>query len=254
MIATSLRHDGRVALVTGASSGIGRALAHAFAAAGASVVLAARRADVLASVADAIRATGGAAVAVAADLGSRDGAERLADAAAQPFGAPSILVNAAGINIRKPILELTAGDIDSTLAINLVAPLVLAQRLAPAMLAAGFGRILNITSQQQSRAFNHSGIYGASKGGLAALTRSMAEAWSAAGVTTNAIAPGLVATPMTAAVLADPARAKALAARTMVGRNGVPDDLTGAALFLASEAAAYITGQTLFVDGGFSVT
>jgi gluconate 5-dehydrogenase len=122
------------------------------------------------------------------------------------------------------------------------------------MLAAGFGRILNITSQQQSRAFNHSGIYGASKGGLAALTRSMAEAWSAAGVTTNAIAPGLVATPMTAAVLADPARAKALAARTMVGRNGVPDDLTGAALFLASEAAAYITGQTLFVDGGFSVT
>jgi gluconate 5-dehydrogenase len=254
VIATSLRHDGRVALVTGASSGIGRALAHAFAAAGASVVLAARRADVLASVADAIRATGGAAVAVAADLGSRDGAERLADAAAQPFGAPSILVNAAGINIRKPILELTAGDIDSTLAINLVAPLVLAQRLAPAMLAAGFGRILNITSQQQSRAFNHSGIYGASKGGLAALTRSMAEAWSAAGVTTNAIAPGLVATPMTAAVLADPARAKALAARTMVGRNGVPDDLTGAALFLASEAAAYITGQTLFVDGGFSVT
>jgi gluconate 5-dehydrogenase len=254
VIATSLRHDGRVALVTGASSGIGRALAHAFAAAGASVVLAARRGDVLASVADAIRATGGAAVAVAADLGSRDGAERLADAAAQPFGAPSILVNAAGINIRKPILELTAGDIDSTLAINLVAPLVLAQRLAPAMLAAGFGRILNITSQQQSRAFNHSGIYGASKGGLAALTRSMAEAWSAAGVTANAIAPGLVATPMTAAVLADPARAKALAARTMVGRNGVPDDLTGAALFLASEAAAYITGQTLFVDGGFSVT
>jgi gluconate 5-dehydrogenase len=254
VIATSLRHDGRVALVTGASSGIGRALAHAFAAAGASVVLAARRADGLAGVADAIRATGGAAVAVAADLGTRDGAERLADVAAQPFGAPSILVNAAGINIRKPILELTAGDIDSTLAINLVAPLVLAQRLAPAMLAAGFGRILNITSQQQSRAFNHSGIYGASKGGLAALTRSMAEAWSAAGVTTNAIAPGLVATPMTAAVLADPARAKALAARTMVGRNGVPDDLTGAALFLASEAAAYITGQTLFVDGGFSVT
>lgn len=254
MSAASLRHDGRVALVTGASSGIGRALAHAFAAAGASVVLAARRADVLASVADAIRATGGAAAAVPADLGTRDGAERLAQAAAQPFGAPSILVNAAGINIRKPILELTAFDIDSTLTVNLVAPLVLAQRLAPPMLAAGFGRILNITSQQQARAFNHSGIYGASKGGLASLTRSMAEAWSGAGVTANAIAPGLVATPMTAAVLADPARASALAARTMVGRNGVPDDLAGAALFLASDAAAYITGQTLFVDGGFSVT
>jgi gluconate 5-dehydrogenase len=254
MTTPTLRQDGRVALVTGASSGIGRALAHAFAAAGASVVLAARRGDVLDGVADAIRATGGTAAAVTADLVTRSGADALARAAADAFGAPSIVVNAAGINIRKPMLELTVDDVEATLAVNLVAPLVLAQRLVPAMLAARFGRIINVTSQQQSRAFNHSGIYGASKGGLAALTRSMAEAWSAGGVTANAIAPGLVATPMTAAVLADPARAKALAARTMVGRNGVPDDLCGAALFLASDAAAYVTGQTLFVDGGFSAT
>jgi gluconate 5-dehydrogenase len=251
--APSLRQDGRVALVTGASSGIGRAIAHALAAAGASVVLAARRGDVLASVADAIRATGGAASAVACDLRSRADAARLAGDAVKPFGAPSILVNAAGINIRKPMLDLTDDDIDDTLAINLVAPLVLAQQLAPAMLAAGFGRIINLTSQQEMHAFNMSGIYGASKGGLAALTRSMAEAWSSRGVTANAIGPGLVATPMTAAVLADPARARALAARTMVGRNSVPEDLIGAVLFLASDAAAYVTGQTLFVDGGFSV-
>jgi NAD(P)-dependent dehydrogenase (short-subunit alcohol dehydrogenase family) len=254
MMVPVLRQDGRVALVTGASSGIGRVLAHAFARAGASVVLAARRGDVLEQVADAIRAEGGNAIALCADLATRVEARRLGREAAQPFGPPAILVNAAGINIRKPLLELDDADVDATLEVNLVAPLVLAQALAPAMLAAGFGRIINLTSQQQARAFNHSGVYGASKGGLAALTRSMAEAWSAHGVTANAIAPGVVATPMTAAVLGDPARAKALAARTLAGRNGVPDDLVGAALFLASDAAAYITGQTLFVDGGFSAT
>jgi gluconate 5-dehydrogenase len=252
--AMTLRHDGRVALVTGASSGIGRAIAHAFAAAGAAVVVTARRADVLEGVAQAIGNEGGRARAVAADLASRADIARLADEAAKPYGAPSILVNCAGINIRKPMLELGADDIDLTLAVNLVAPLLLAQRLAPAMIAARFGRIVNVTSQQETRAFNLSGVYGASKGGLAALTRSMAEAWSKDGVTANAIAPGLVATPMTSAVLADPQRAHALAARTMIGRNSVPDDLIGAVLFLASDAAGYVTGQTLFVDGGFSVT
>ena len=249
-----LRHDGRVALVTGASSGIGRALAHAFAAAGASVVVTARRADVLDGVVAAIRGEGGRAHAIAADLASRSDLVRFGDDAAKPFGAPAILVNAGGVNVRKPMLELTEDDIDTTLAVNLVAPLLLAQRLVPAMIAAHFGRIVNITSQQEARAFNNSGVYGASKGGLAALTRSMAEAWSREGVTANAIAPGFVATPMTSAVLADPQRARALAARTMVGRNSIPADLVGAALFLAGESAAYVTGQTLFVDGGFSVT
>lgn len=249
-----LRHDGRVALVTGASSGIGRAIAHAFAAAGASVVVTARRADVLDGVVAAIRGEGGRAHAIAADLASRSDLVRLGDDAAKPYGAPAILVNAGGVNIRKPMLELTDDDIDTTLAVNLVAPLLLAQRLVPAMIAARYGRIVNITSQQEARAFNNSGVYGASKGGLAALTRSMAEAWSSEGVTANAIAPGFVATPMTSAVLADPQRARALAARTMIGRNSIPADLVGAALFLASESAAYVTGQTLFVDGGFSVT
>lgn len=250
----TLRHDGRVALVTGASSGIGRALAHAFAAAGAAVVVTARRAEVLAGVVHAIEADAGRAHAIAADLASRTEVARLAREATAAFGAPSIVVNAGGINIRKPLLDLSADDIERTLAVNLVAPLLLAQHLVPAMIDARYGRIINITSQQQDRAFNHSGVYGASKGGLAALTRSMAEAWSHHGVTANAIAPGLVATPMTATVLADPQRAAALAARTMIGRNSVPNDLAGAALFLASDAAAYITGQVLFVDGGFSVT
>jgi gluconate 5-dehydrogenase len=116
----------------------------------------------------------------------------------------------------------------------------------------GWGRIINITSLQCVRAFPDSAPYGASKGGLMQLTRAIAEYWSRHGVTCNAIAPGFFETPLTAAVMNDPARVQALAASTMMGRNGRLDDLHGAAVFLASEASAYVTGQTLFVDGGFS--
>jgi gluconate 5-dehydrogenase len=255
-IAAALEHRfglaGRVALVTGASSGIGRAVAGGLAEAGAAVVLVARRADTLAAVETAIRAAGGAAAFVVADLGRRSDVEAAATRAAGAFGAPDILVNAAGLNVRKPMDELVVADWDEILAVNLTAAFLLGQALAPAMVARGWGRIINVTSQQAQRAFNHSGAYGVAKAGLAALTRSQSEAWSPHGVTANALCPGLIATPMTAAVLADPASAAALAARTHCGRNGVPADLVGAALFLASPAAAYVTGASLAVDGGFS--
>lgn len=243
---------GRAALVTGASSGIGRAIAESYARAGAAVVLAARSEAPLREAAEAIRAAGGRAAVAVADLADRAAIRRCAEAASAAFGPIDILVNAAGVNIRKPMHELTEQDWDDTMAVNLAAPFFLAQALAGAMVARGWGRIVNVASQQALRAFNHSGAYGASKGGLAALTRSQAEAWSRRGVTANALVPGFVATPMTAAVLGDPARAAALAQRTMAGRNGVPEDLVGTALFLASDAAAYVTGQLLCVDGGFS--
>jgi NAD(P)-dependent dehydrogenase (short-subunit alcohol dehydrogenase family) len=245
---------GRVALVTGASSGIGRAIAEGLAEAGAAVVLVGRRADTLATVEAAIRAAGGSAAFVVADLGRRSDVEKAATRAAGAFGAPDILVNVAGLNVRKPMDELVVSDWDEILAVNLTAAFLLGQALAPAMVARGWGRIINVTSQQAQRAFNHSGAYGVAKAGLAALTRSQSEAWSPHGVTANALCPGLIATPMTAAVLADPARAAALAARTHCGRNGVPADLVGAALFLASPAATYVTGASLAVDGGFSAT
>jgi NAD(P)-dependent dehydrogenase (short-subunit alcohol dehydrogenase family) len=246
--------EGRVALVTGGSSGIGHAMARALARAGARVVLLARREEPLAGAARGLRAAGCAAAWVSADLADSGAVRRGAEAAAEPFGEPDILVNAAGVNIRPPLAELTTADWDTLMSVNLTAPFLLGQRFGPPMAARGWGRILNIASQQAVRAFGNSGGYGAAKAGLAGLTRSQSEAWARHGVCCNAIVPGFVATPLTAEVAADPERSAALAARTMIGRNGEPEDFEGAAVFLASRASDYITGQMIFVDGGLSAT
>jgi gluconate 5-dehydrogenase len=243
---------GRVALVTGANSGIGKAIALALANAGAAVVLVARRAPELESAQREIEAAGGRAAARPCDLADRAALFACAQDAAQPFGDPDILVSAAGVNIRKPMLEVSESEWDGTLRLNLDAPFFMAQKLAPAMIAKGWGRIINIASLQSVRAFGNSGAYGASKGGVMQLTRAQAEAWSKHGVTANAIGPGFFATPLAAPVASDPVRWKAMAERTFIGRNGEFEDLRGAALFLASRASDYVTGQTLFVDGGFS--
>jgi len=244
--------EGRAALVTGGSSGIGHAVARALALAGAKVVLLARREEPLAQAARALEAIGCTAAWVSADLADRDGVLRGAAAAAEPFGEPDIVVNAAGVNIRPPLADLATADWDALLAVNLTAPFLLGQRFGPPMAARGWGRILNIASQQAVRAFGNSGGYGAAKAGLAGLTRSQSEAWAPRGVCCNAIVPGFVATPLTAEVAADPARSAMLAARTMIGRNGEPADFEGVAVFLASRASDYLTGQMIFVDGGLS--
>jgi gluconate 5-dehydrogenase len=246
--------DGRVAVVTGGSSGIGRAMAGALARAGASVVVVARGRDALAATTAELQAAGCQAAWVSADLGDRRALAGAAAAAAAPFGPPGILVNAAGLNLRPPLADLTPGQWDDVMAVNLTAPFLLGQAFGPPMAARGWGRIINIVSQQAMRAFGHSGGYGAAKAGLAGLTRSQSEAWAGRGVCCNALAPGFVATPMTAEVAADPVRSAALAARTMIGRNGQPGDFEGIAVFLASPASGYLTGQLLCVDGGFSAT
>jgi gluconate 5-dehydrogenase len=243
---------GRVALVTGASSGIGRAIALALGSAGCAVVLVARRVELLEALRREIEARSGRAAALALDLSERAMIRRCAALAAHAFGAPDILVCAAGINRRKPMLEVTEDDWDSTLGLNLDAPFFLAQQLAPAMIARGFGRIINIASLQSVRAFADCAPYGASKGAIAQLTRAQAQAWSRFGVNANAIAPGFFATELTAPVASDKATWDALARRTFTGRNGELSDLHGTALFLASRASDYVTGQTIFVDGGFS--
>ncbi len=245
---------GRVAVVTGGSSGIGAGMAAALARAGARVVLVARDASRLESAADGLRAAGSEVAWVSADLSSRPGLERGAEEAAGAFGEPDILVNCAGVNLRPPLPSLSLADWDLTMAVNLTAPFLLGQRFGPVMAARGWGRIINVTSQQAGRAFGNSGGYGASKAGLAALTRSQSEAWARSGVCCNSVCPGFVPTRLNAAVAADPERSAAMAARTMAGRNGAPTDFAGTAVFLASRASDYVTGQTLYVDGGFSST
>lgn len=245
--------EGRVAVVTGGSSGIGRAITGALARAGAGVVVVARREAELRATADELTAEGCRAAWVSADLSAPEGVRTGAEEAVVPFGEPDILVNCAGINLRPPMAELGEDVWDTTMAVNLKAPFLLGQRFGPGMAERGYGRIIHVTSQQAHRAFVDSGAYGVSKGGLESLARSQAEAWSPHGVTVNTLVPGFVLTPLNQRLTSDPERVASLAARTLVGRNGLGEDFAGAAVFLAGRSSAYVTGQSVFVDGGFSV-
>lgn len=244
---------GKVALVTGASSGIGCDMAQTLAAAGAAVVLVARNEAALRTVAADIEGKGGRAAVLASDLGQRPQVFECAARAGGFFGDIDILVNSAGINLRPPVADIDEAIWDQTIAINLDAPFFLSQKLAQPMRRKGWGRIIHIASQQSERAFGNSGVYGVSKGGIAAMTRGFAEAWSAEGVNCNAIAPAYVNTPLAAPVFNDPQKSAWGAGRTMIGRNSEVSDLRGVTIFLASRASDYMTGQIVFVDGGFSV-
>ena len=240
--------SGRVAVVTGASSGLGQRSASTLAAAGAKVVGVARRAEAL----DAWQAEVGANAAVVPhDLG-QGGFEDLAAAVTAPFGAPDIIVHAAGINTRQAADDVTPEGWDTTLALNLTAPFFLTQALVGPMKEKGWGRVVNFASLQTTRAFPGGIAYGTTKAGIAQMTRAMAEAWSKDGITANAIGPGFFPTELTAAVFDDIERAERNAAQTCMGRNGALSDIDGPLLFLCSEASGYVTGQVLMVDGGFT--
>ncbi|MEM6465155.1 MAG: SDR family oxidoreductase [Pseudomonadota bacterium] len=241
--------SGHVALVTGASGGLGQRAATVLAGAGAQVVGVARRQDSLEAWSQACV---GETACVAHDLADRDGLADLAKAASAPFGPPDILVHAAGLNTRQAADEVTPEGWDATLAINLSTPFFLSQHLVGPMKEKGWGRILNFASLQTTRAFPGGIAYGATKGGIGQLTRAMAEAWSPFGVTANAIGPGFFPTELTAAVFEDDARAARNAAQTCIGRNGQMEDIDGPVLFFCSDASAYVTGQVLMVDGGFT--
>jgi len=254
MIATGDLFDlrGSVALVTGGSSGLGRRIGLALARAGAAVVLLARRADRLDEARGEIEAVAGKAACVVADIEETGALEGVAATAAEPFGAPDILVNAAGVNLREPAEKVTVASWNRTHSLNLAAPFFLARALVPGMRAKGRGKIVNIASLQSVRAFANGIVYGASKGGVVQLTRAMAEAWSRFGITCNALAPGFFPTELTAPLYGKPDMLQALADQTAIGRNGELSDIDGPAIFLAARASDYITGQVIFVDGGFT--
>ncbi len=243
--------QGRTALVTGGNSGLGEAMAEALAAAGARLVLVARRQDALDRTARALAARGAEVHTLACDLSVPAQAQQAAQRALA-LGPVDILVNAAGINLREPFAEVSLDSWMTQIHVHLSAPFFLTQALAPAMKQRGWGRILNIASLQSTRAFPNSAPYGAGKGGIVQLTRAIAQEWGPHGITCNAIGPGFFPTALTAPVFADKDLAQRHAAQTCLGRNGELADIHGLTVFLASDASAYITGQTIMLDGGYT--
>ena len=240
--------QGRIALVTGASQGIGRACALELARAGATVALAARSADKLAALADEITASGGQAAAFTLDVASEESLKSGAKAVLERYGKVEILVNNAGITRDGLMMRMKRADWDDVLSTNLTGAFLLTQALLPAMLKNRWGRIINITSVVGRTGQAGQVNYASSKAGLIGLTRSLAREVASRGITANAVAPGYIETPMTA-VLDDKQR-EAMMAAIPLGRPGTAEDIAQSVAFLASDAAAYITGHVLDVNGG----
>jgi len=252
VILDRFRLDGRVALVTGGARGIGRAIALGLAEAGADVAVLDRLDpdETVGTVAD----RGRRAVPLVRDLAGLDpdGAAAVVDEATAGLGRVDVLVNNAGVIRRAPALDYPAADWAETLAVDLSAPFYLAQAVARRAVAAGAGaNVVNVCSLLSFQGGATVPAYAAAKSGLAGLTRALANEWAPRGINVNAIAPGYLATDLTAAVRADPARGPAMLARIPAGRWGEPEDVQGAVVFLCSPAAAYLHGVVLPVDGGW---
>jgi 2-dehydro-3-deoxy-D-gluconate 5-dehydrogenase len=241
---------GKVALVTGSGSGIGASIARALAQAGADVVCH-DRTDGGAATSAAIRALGRRSVALMADMSDRAAQDSLVTRAVAELGRIDLLINNAGTIRRAPAVDYTDEDWDLLLEVNLSAPFRLARRVGKLMIEQGGGRIVNTASLLAFQGGILVPAYAASKGGVAQLTKALANEWASKNVNVNAIAPGYIATKNTEALRADPVRSRQILERIPAGRWGDPDDIAGAAVFLCSDAARYVTGHVLAVDGGW---
>ena len=245
---------GKVAIVTGASRGIGAAAARALAAAGCDVVLASRDKAALQQVAASIEGLGRRAVVHPIDLQHLDGIPALIERAVADLGRLDILINNAGTNVRRPAVEFTAADWDTVVNLNLRAAFFCATAAGRVMVAQRSGKVVGISSIASRVGLPTGSIYAASKGGLSAFTRTLAVEWAPHNVQVNAVGPGYIQTALTAPLFANPEWVERVTRRTPAARTGQPDDLIGTILFLASPASDYLTGQTLFVDGGWTAT
>ena len=246
--------EGRKSLVTGGSRGLGRAMAGALAEAGAGVAICSRHVDdCRAAAAEIADATGVQTAALEADLSKPEECESAVERAAEELGGLDVLVNNAGVNLRKAAVDYTPDDWDSVLDLNLKAVFFCSTAAARIMLGAGTaGRIVNVASlASRVGLMTNIPLYTASKGGVASLTYALAGEWAPHGITVNAIAPGYMETEITRPLLAKPIGNRILW-HIPAGRWGQPEDLSGAVVFLASDASSYITGQTIYVDGGYT--
>lgn len=245
--------DGKIAWITGGTKGLGLAMAHALAGAGADIVINSRTPDQAEAVAKEIAAKHGRrALGLQADVTQADQVKALVDRVTQEFGGVDILINNAGINVRRPTVELPLSEWQRVVDINLTGPFICSQAVAPPMIKKGWGRIIYISS-----ILGHVGLagrppYTATKGGLILLAKTQALEFATTGVTVNAICPGPFATEMNKPLLDDPEKYKAFVAKIPLGRWGHMHELDGAVIFLASEASSFVTGTTLTVDGGWT--
>lgn len=243
--------SGRVAVVMGGTSGIGRAIASGLAASGADVVATGRREAKVNEVASEIEKTGRKSLRLTVDAASRDSIDALRDAVLKEFGRVDILVNSAGQIFRKPTVNITEGEWNGLMDVNLTGTLRACQSFYESLVASGKGRVVNIASLNSFVSFFEVTAYAASKAGVLGLTRSLAVEWAQKRVNVNAIAPGVFRTELNSALLDGTDRGRELLMRTPMKRFGSIPELVGTAIFLASDAASFITGQCLAVDGGF---
>ena len=243
--------SGKIACVTGASTGIGRTMAYTLAKAGASVVVTARREELLAQTADQIKSEGGQSSYVVAELKDTEYLKKLFEQVSQPFGNPDILVNAAGINLREPVEKITLDSWEKTIDINLSAPFFLARSMIPKMRQKGWGKIINLASLQSSRAFSNGLPYGASKGGIVSMTLPIARELARFGIRVCTIAPGLFETPMLQG-LPEKAYNSLIETTLYPKRLGFPNEY--AKLVIAIYKNNMLNGETIRIDGALRMS